>query len=304
MTTPNTNPDPNEVLHRSLSSGRIHSAYLISGAGRPPRDAAEWFARALACTRDDSPDRPCEQCDSCRKSRPLESPIELDSTGKSGPLYRHIGEHPDLTWVERAPDSTRVRIGQIRALQHTFRLGANEGGRRVGVIADAEWMNVEAQNALLRLLEEPPDRTSLILVTRTASTIITTIRSRCVRIIHPAEERVVLRGPDATEETAALIDRFDGIEQLALPDLLDWAEEYRGPRAATAERVELLLGAASAWLRECTENRIHETDRDVHPLLDAYRDISSCRRDLVQRNANPQMVAERSLFAVRGAVGR
>jgi hypothetical protein len=293
---------PSTLLENSLASGRIHSAYLISGAGDRPREAALWFARGLACTGGPGTSRPCEACPACRRSQPTAEPAELDGSGKAGPLYRHIGEHADLYWVERGADDTRVRIGQIRALQAALRLGSNEGGRRAAVVADAEWLNAEAQNALLRLLEEPPPKTTLLLVSRGPGALLATIRSRCLRVAWPVEEPIVLRGETADETTAALVSRLDGIARLGLPELLDWAEEYRGPRPIAAARVEALLSVGSQWLRERITAAASAGRRDLRAELDAFDALGVCRRDLVQRNAQPQMVAERGLFAVRGAI--
>jgi DNA polymerase-3 subunit delta' len=294
--------DPRDLLRGALTRDRIHSGYLISGAGSAPRATAEWFARALACGQGHPDDRPCEACPACQKSRPQEDPPALDVKSKQGLRYRHIGEHPDLFWVERAPDTTRVRIDQVRELQKALRLGSNEGGRRVAVIADAEWLNIEAQNALLRLVEEPPDGTSVLLVTRRATVILPTIRSRCIRVAYPSEETTALRGDDAPEEVHALAQRFDGIGRLGLPELLEWAEEYRGARAVAAAEVELMLETGTSWVREQTRELAREPGRDVRPLLDAFKELTRCQRDLSGRNANPQMVAERGLFAVRSAI--
>jgi hypothetical protein len=296
-------PDsPATLLENSLASGRIHSAYLISGAGPRPRETALAFARGIACTASEGVRRPCEACPACRRSRPADEPVEIDGSGKSGPLYRHIGEHADLYWVERGAEDTRVRIDQVRAVQGALRLGTNEGGRRAAVIADAEWLNHAAQNALLRLLEEPPERTTLILVSRSPAILLATIRSRCLRVAFPAEEPLPLRGPEAEETTGDLVARLDGIARLGLPELLDWAEEYRGPRAIAAAQVETLLAVGSQWLRERITEAARAGRRDLRGELDAFDVLGACRRDLVQRNAQPQMVAERGLFAVRGAV--
>jgi len=296
--------DPTALLGRSLASDRVHSAYLLSGAGEPPRRAAEVFARALACESPSGQGLACESCRGCRRSRPLDEIVSLSRDGKRGPFFRHIGEHPDLFWVERGADDTRVSIGQVRALQAALRLGANEGGRRVAVIADAEWLNDAAKNALLRLLEEPPPRTTLLLVARRAAALLATIRSRCVRVPFPAEEPVRLRGEDVDAPTAALVARFDAISGCGLVELLDWAEEYRGARAEAAEQVEALLAVGSEWLRERIRAGAAAGSRDLRPALDAHQVLSACRKDLAQRNANPQMTAERSLFAVREAAAR
>ena len=288
-----------ELLKRTLASQRIHSAYLLSGSGDPPRDAALCFARGLVCSG--ALGKPCEECPACRRSAERELP-EIDGTGKAGPLYRHIGDHPDLLWVDRGEGGTRVRIGQIRAIQSALRLGSHEGGWRVAVIADAEWLNVEAQNALLRLLEEPPDRTSLVLIAASAAALLPTIRSRCQRVRFPAEPPLPLRGDEAEEEVRELVERLDALASATLPDLLDWAEVYRGTRAPAAERVQLLLMAGSQWLRERVGEAVVDGRPNLRPPLEAFHILAACRKDLSQRNANPQMVAERAFLALRQAV--
>ena len=265
------------------------------------REAALRFARGLAC-RGDGP-RPCEQCRDCARSSQSQEPVELDGAGKRGPLYRHIGDHPDLYWVDRGGDGTRVRIGQIRAVQRALRLGSNEGGWRVAVIADAEWLNQESQNSLLKLLEEPPDRTCLILAGSSSAPLAATIRSRCQKLRFPASAVPGLRDERLSEERVMLVGRFDRIHGNGLSDLLTWAEEYRGNRARAAEQVEVLLEVGSAWLSERIHRAIDDGQRDLRRPLDAHKALFRCRKDLVQRNANPQMVAERALMVVRQAIG-
>lgn len=286
--------DASDLLDRALASGRVHSAYLLAGPGEAPRAAALRFVRGLVCEAAGAA-RPCEACPACRRSRPGAA-VVLDGAGKRGPLYRHVGDHPDLLWVERGPDDTRVRIGQVRALQERLRLRAAEGGWRAAVLADAEWLNQEAQNALLRLLEEPPARTTLVLVAATASGLLATVRSRCQRVVFaPPPARL---GDDP--ETCALAERLAGAGALAAPALLDWAEEYRGARADAAAAVTGLLHTASLWLRDRVAERAGAGD--VARELAAFAELQACRKALAQRNANPQMVAERALLAVHGAL--
>jgi hypothetical protein len=290
-------PDADDLLRRALASGRVHSAYLLSGPGAAPREAALRFVRGLACLAPEGADRPCEACAGCRRSAVHEE-IALDGTGKKGPLYRHVGDHPDLVWVERGADDTRVRIGQVRAVQERLRLRAAEGGWRAAVIADAEWLNQEAQNALLRLLEEPPPRTTLVLVTATATGLLATVRSRCQRVAFPAAPARLGDDPEAI----ALAERLAGAGAASVPELLDWAEEFRGARADAAEAVTGLLHAASLWLRDRVAARARAGERDLGRELDAFGELQRCRKSLAQRNANPQMVAERALFALHQAL--
>jgi DNA polymerase III delta prime subunit len=293
--------EPRLPLLRSLETGRIHSAYLLSGPGEAPRQTALWFVRALVCQCGEA--GPCGACAPCRRSTPGEE-IPLDGSGKKGPLFRHLGDHPDLLWVERGQEDTRVRIGQIRALQGTFRLRGSGAGRRAAVIADAEWLNQEAQNALLRLLEEPPPRTTLVLVAASGAGLLPTVRSRCQRVAFPADARRSPLGPDASDEERTLVARLEDLSRQDLPDLLEWAEAYRGPRAIAASEVSDLLGTASAWLRQRVAEAAEAGRRDLRRELDAFDTLKACRKSLIQRNANPQMVAERALLALREATVR
>jgi DNA polymerase III delta prime subunit len=289
---------PSVLLRQAVERERIHSAYLLSGPGPAPQEAAREFARALACVGDGT--RPCEACLECRRSA-APNEIAIDGSGRSGPPYRQIGDHPDLLWVERGRGDTRVRITQIRAVQSALRLRTTTPGRRAVVIADAEWLNQEAQNALLRLLEEPPPRTTLVLVASTSAGLLATVRSRCQRIPFPAARPGLDANPDDAEADRSLGKRLDAIRSTSAPELLDWAEEFRGPRAPAAEGVQRLLETAQAWLRERVADTADADPGELRPWLDAFRTLSSCRKALVQRNANPQMVAERALFALREA---
>jgi len=287
--------DPEPGLAESIAAGRVHSSYLFAGGGSRPREAALRFARALACAS--ATGEPCEACPACRRSTPGE-PIAIDGAGKAGPLYRHIGDHPDLIWVERGAGDTRVRIGQVRALQEAFRLRGVEGGRRAAVIADAEWLNHEAQNALLRILEEPPEHTTLILVTPQPAGLLATVRSRCQRIRFPVDRGA---GIDLdTDEAREIMARLEGVGALDVGGVLDWAEEYRGPRAIAAASVGELLEIAARWLH-ATTCEAASSGAPVEGRLSAWTTLQQCRKSLVQRNANPQMVAERALFALQEA---
>ncbi|MDM8525584.1 DNA polymerase III subunit delta' [Desulfococcaceae bacterium HSG8] len=103
---------------------------------------------------------PCGDCRSCRKIR--------------------SGSHPDISLVE--PSGTFIRIAQIRELCHTLSMKPYEARMRVVIIANAQAMNPEAGNALLKVLEEPPERTVLILTAIQTSDLLPTIVSRCQHI--------------------------------------------------------------------------------------------------------------------------
>ena len=179
---------PAIFLRRTLESGRIHSGYVISGIGEAALNAAIQFARAVVCGGDPQGERPCEACRACQLSGSPSEAVKIDGEDKKGPAFTHLGNHPDLYLVERGVEDTVIRVEQVRALQKSMRVAAREGGRRVAIFADAEEMNANAQNALLRLLEEPPPGTTLLLATSSVHSLLATIRSRCIRVPLPAQE--------------------------------------------------------------------------------------------------------------------
>ncbi|MCH8238393.1 MAG: DNA polymerase III subunit delta', partial [Proteobacteria bacterium] len=123
--------------------------------------------------------------------------LEMDP---QDPIFRRIaaGGHGDLMVVEKSYDPKRKRIrdeivvGDVRAVAPFMRLTTAEGGWRVVVVDCADEMNQNAANALLKILEEPPDNALLLLVSHSPSRLLPTIRSRCRTLaLQPlAEDRV------------------------------------------------------------------------------------------------------------------
>ena len=106
-------------------------------------------------------------------------------------LFRRIlaGGHGDLQLIERTenPKTKKMRgdivVDQIRELGRFFSMTSGEGGWRIAIVDGAEEMNPNAANALLKLLEEPPENSLLILVSHSAGRLLPTIRSRCRQLV-------------------------------------------------------------------------------------------------------------------------
>ncbi len=161
-----------------------HGILLCGPVGVGKRLLAESLAARLLCTDARGAEPACGACAGCR--------------------LRLAGTHPDLHVVvpeaDQAADaatssrkagkpSTQIVIEQIRALQSALELTAHMGGRRVVVIDPADAMNPFTANALLKLLEEPPPATHLILVSSVPRRLLPTLRSRCqARSIPQPEE--------------------------------------------------------------------------------------------------------------------
>lgn len=158
------------VLVGAMASGRMHHAWLITGPqGVGKATLAFRFARAILAGR------------SATGSLAMEA---------AHPVFRRVaaGTHADLLTVEREWDEKRKKlrgeivIDTVRGVAAFLRLTAAEGGWRVVIVDGAEDINRNAANALLKVLEEPPPRTVIVLVCSAAGRLLPTIRSRCRRL--------------------------------------------------------------------------------------------------------------------------
>ncbi|MCS7083106.1 MAG: DNA polymerase III subunit delta' [Bacteroidetes bacterium] len=217
-----------ETLRRALRSGRLGHAYLFygpSGAGTEP--AALLMARALQCRRGE-PD-PCDECTACRKVRALVHPdvhvlfpAPTDASEEEIAERRaRLAEDPyaELDFSQRQAEGDRARnrqvlysVAVIEALRRRLYLRPHEGRYQVVLLLAAEALRQEAANALLKILEEPPEATLFVLTTSRPDRLLPTIVSRCqkVRFDPLAEEDVVaaLRARGLEPEEAISLARI------------------------------------------------------------------------------------------------
>lgn len=176
-----------DYLKKIIAEEKFPHAVIFSGAeGVGKRLAAEICAAALLC---DNPNdgKPCGHCEGCRLV-----------AAKS---------HPDFYVVEaEATKTTRnIKIGQIREMQSETALRPINSARRVVIIDGAELMNNAAANCLLKTIEEPPSQTIFILLTASRSSLLMTIRSRCMTIqfdkltAGEIRDELINRGVEASE---------------------------------------------------------------------------------------------------------
>ena len=158
-----------ELLQRSLSRGRLGHAYLFNG---DDLDELEGIALALSQTLN---------CDA--PSETTDEGIALDACGGCAPCRRASGgNHPDLHWLRPESKLRVITIDQVRSLMHGIQMKPNDARYKVGIISGVDRMNVQAANAFLKTLEEPPARSVLMLLTTEPGRILETILSRCLRL--------------------------------------------------------------------------------------------------------------------------
>ncbi|WP_299041040.1 DNA polymerase III subunit delta' [uncultured Tateyamaria sp.] len=166
-----------DTFLEAFNTGRLHHAWLLTGPRGVGKATLAWrMARFLLATPDPDPD------DMFGAPVPTSLDVPADH-----PVARRIaaGADPGLRSVHRTENEKtkrlrdQITIDDIRALGAFFQLSATDGGRRVVIIDAADDMNVNAANALLKMLEEPPARTTLLLICHQPSRLLPTIRSRC-----------------------------------------------------------------------------------------------------------------------------
>jgi DNA polymerase-3 subunit delta' len=180
---------------------RVSHACILTGAGQEALfDAARERAAALLCEQPRG-GSPCRTCRHCRKVL--------------------AGIHPDVTVVERRQDREgklrrEIVVDQIRALGADAAVLPNEAEGKVYILRDAETMNESAQNAFLKLLEEPPGFVSFLLCAANPLALLETVRSRC------AEERLAPAAEQAAPQLAERARGFLDARKDALA-LLQWS---------------------------------------------------------------------------------
>jgi DNA polymerase III subunit delta' len=162
----------------AYNAGRLHHGWLLHGPRGIGKATLAWrIARFLLATP--APD------DSGLFGAP--PPLETLDIDADHPVARRMmaGAEPGLAAVTRSANekTNRMRaeivVDDIRKLNRFFGLSAADGGHRVVIVDSADEMNVSAANALLKMLEEPPARTTILLVSHQPSGLLPTIRSRC-----------------------------------------------------------------------------------------------------------------------------
>ena len=186
---------PITLLKTLIRNGTLPHALLFTGDdGVGKRMTARAFAMACNCRTLNSALNPNLQLNA------------IDACGECAPCKKIIGgHHPDIIHI--APISSVIKINQIRALLKGLTLKPNEADRRVVIISNAQSMNPESGNALLKALEEPPDRTLMILTARQTSDLLPTIVSRCRQIhfspLDAADIELLLTREDHVDAHAA-----------------------------------------------------------------------------------------------------
>ncbi len=247
-------------LQRAVAAGRLHHALLFHGPeGVGKRTTALAVAAALLCRE---PKRPaadaCGECASCSK-------IEK-------------GIHPDVLYVTL--EKTVIPIDSVRALRQEAGYRPFEGDRRIFVIDPADRLSLEAQNALLKTLEEPSGQAHIMLIASRPAHLLPTTRSRCQALAFgtlPAPElaRRLEQGAGLEPARALRAARLaEGRYGAALSMDLDHADAVRDLLIGVLESVA--TGGPAAAL-----DQAESLGEDADEILEHLQALSSLVRDMM-----------------------
>lgn len=287
------------LLERSIAAGRLSHAYLITG---PPQvgkaTLARNLAQALNCL---DPEPGCGRCSSClRISRNLHADVTTITLNTNGQR-----QHKDIS------------IHQIREMERWINLQPYEGRYRVVTIDPADFLNHQAQNALLKTLEEPPPYVVFVLITSHPDALLPTVRSRCQQIEllplgAPRVEEYLSSRYNHEPDQAGLIARLSrgrlgwAIAVSEQPDILSKRERTLEdllslPEAGTDQRFAYASSLATTW----ASDRQAVIDI-IDAWLDLWRDIlyvqAGCRTSVMNTQLMPQIEVSAGKFDLPSTV--
>ncbi len=299
-----------ETLTHALANDRLHHAYaLVAQREGAANDLADAIAQALVCANR-AEHSGCGECAPCRKL--------------AG------GNHPDVMVIE-PNEKDMITIDTIREASARLGLKAVESPTKVVIVRRADRMNPQAQNALLKTLEEPPGPTCFLLAATRFRALLPTVRSRCQRIrLHPpdrtgARETLTAAGIDAevAGPLASLVgpdvDAAQVLVDAGAPDVLDTLRRVLGGHGsaaaiveasadlgADAKRTDLALALLEVELRDRLAARHSVAGSEPEPepgLVEAVDRIVRQRR-LRTLNPNRALSLESVLLRLAGLLDR
>ncbi|ODA41560.1 DNA polymerase III subunit delta' [Desulfosporosinus sp. BG] len=203
------------LLEKAARENRLaHLLLFHGGSALHQRKVALRLAQTLNCSQP-SAEGPCRSCSACRKIL--------------------SGNHPDVLWLK--PLKTTIGIEQVLTWQEKVYRKHYEGNYKVSIIEHADSVTLPAANALLKVIEEPPERTIIILSAENAEGILPTIQSRAQLVYFPnlSEENWLTGLGEVDQQEAIQAFRLSGknqnlataILEQGVPMVQEWVEKFR-----------------------------------------------------------------------------
>ncbi|MBR3104390.1 MAG: DNA polymerase III subunit delta' [Lachnospiraceae bacterium] len=250
-----------EQLQGAISTGRVSHAYILYGEVRSGKEfVAKVFAQSLLCekpvTKPDGTIEPCGECHSCRQAM--------------------TANHPDIIYVP-----STIGVEEIRdRIVETVQVKPYQGPYKIYIVEEAEKLTVQAQNVLLKTIEEPPAYVVFMLLTSSTEALLPTILSRCVllnmRPVRDDEMRTYLIEQLHVPESRAEICIAFARGNIGRAKALAASEDFDKIRTNALSLLKNIHEMDTADIMEALKN-IREYGFDINDYLDImavwYRDI-------------------------------
>jgi DNA polymerase-3 subunit delta' len=279
-------------LAGALASSRFPQAVLLVGSpGVGKQRLALWVAQGLLCEA--GPGAPCGECRGCHQALGLQHPdlhwfvpIPRPKAGDPDKQVEEARESLGVVMQERRKDPLWQRsegmvshsLASVRLLHRLVSVTPFSGARKVFVVGDAERLVVqesspEAANALLKVLEEPPEDTTLILTVADPEALLPTIRSRLVTLRVPRVADEEVRRFLGTELdpplTGRTLERRTLLAEGSIGRALGMDEDAEGPDQRAAELLAAVADGATGWAPRALGQATWAARGDFTALLDA-----------------------------------
>lgn len=246
-------------LIKSVQNGTASHAYIFEGArGLFKHEAARLFAAALTCANKSV--APCGTCPSCVGAKAL--------------------TNPDIIYVEKPADRKTIGVEPIRALNDDVAIRPFYAQKKVYIINEGDILTPEAQNALLKTLEEPPEYAVFIIVVENSSVLLQTVLSRSALIHFPpvsdklVEDYIREKYPEAAERAPLLAKYCEGIPRAADDIITD--ENFETLREAALDKLPALLSPnklAAYTIQKFLDENKDSADRVLDFWISYLRDV-------------------------------
>lgn len=248
-----------EHLTNVLSTGKVSHAYIINGEKSSGKEfIAKVFAQALQC--EEGGVEPCHQCRSCKQAL--------------------TDNQPDIIRVTHEKPNT-ISVDDIRAqVNNDVAIKPYSSKYKIYIINEAEKMTVQAQNAILKTLEEPPEYAVIILLVSNVNSLLPTILSRCVMLnMKPVADELVKRFlceemmvPDYKAEVCVAFARGNVGKAKALASSEDFENVKTEALALLKYVQDMELSEIIAAIKKITEYKLEISDYlDIFAIW--YRDV-------------------------------
>ena len=237
-------------IQKAVTQNQISHAYILNGErGSGKKMFAQLFAMTLQCERGGP--EPCNECHSCRQAL--------------------SGNHPDIIRVVHEKPNT-ISVEEVRTqINNDIMIRPYNGKYKIYIVPDADMMTTQAQNALLKTIEEPPEYAVIFLLTENADSLLPTILSRCVMLkIKNVKDALIkkylmeqMQIPDYQADVCTAFAQGNmgkAIKDMELPELL------KTLKSLTSYKMEIndILDLISVWYRDVL---LYKATKDINGVI-------------------------------------